>query len=80
MTNRYQLYVKTHGTGIALILLGLVEILDFLGSKKFVTKLVGFVLEMVGMIKFVIEKQSCHIKIRIYESTKILNNFFFLKM
>ena len=63
MTNHYQLYVKTHGTGIALILLGLVEILDFLGSKKLVAKLVEFVLEMVGIITFVIEKQSCDIKI-----------------
>ena len=63
MTNRYLLSVKTHGTGIALILFGLVEILDFLGSKKLVAKLVEFVLEMVGLITFVIEKQSCDIKI-----------------
>ena len=58
MTNPYQLSVKIHGIGIALNLLGLVEILDFLGSKNLVAKHVGFALGMVGIIKFVIDKQS----------------------
>ena len=53
MTNPYQLSVKTHGTGgIAQNFLGLVEVLDFLGSKKFAVKLAAFVLEMVRIIEF----------------------------
>ena len=52
MTNPYQLSVMTHGTGIAQNFLGLVEVLDFLGSKKFAVKLVAFVLEMVRLMEF----------------------------
>ena len=51
MTNPYLQSVKTHGTGIAQNILGLVEALDFLGSKNFAVKLVAFVLEMVRQMK-----------------------------
>ena len=51
MTNPYRQTVKTHGTGIAQNILGLVEALDFLGSKNFAVKLVAFVLEMVRQMK-----------------------------
>ena len=52
MTNPYLQSVKTHGTGIAQNFLGLVEALDFLGSKIFAVKLVAFVLEMVRLMEF----------------------------